>query len=127
MADAPVVKDWHQQFVDAIERDGRVAPTLHAHVAAGRVGLWTVDGTVVSMAYASSPSGGVTRISGVWTPPELRGRGYASAVVAALSTQRQEAGEECMLYTDLANSTSNAIYQALGYRRVGDAISIKFS
>ena len=78
------------------------------------------------MAYASPANGGVTRISGVWTPPELRGHGYASGVVAALSTARLDAGEACMLYTDLANPTSNAIYQAMGYRRVGDSISIAF-
>ena len=79
------------------------------------------------MAYASPASGGVTRISGVWTPPELRGRGYATAVVAARSTARQDAGEACMLFTDLANPTSNAIYQAIGYRRVGDNVNIAFS
>jgi predicted GNAT family acetyltransferase len=80
----------------------------------------------VSMAYASPASGGVTRIAGVWTPPELRGHGYASGVVAALSAARLDAGEACMLYSDLANPTSNAIYGAMGYRRVGDSISITF-
>ena len=79
------------------------------------------------MAYASPANGGVTRIAGVWTPPELRRHGYASGVVAALSTERQDAGERCMLFTDLANPTSNAIYEAMGYRRVGDAITIAFS
>ncbi|GAA2476135.1 hypothetical protein GCM10009858_11980 [Terrabacter carboxydivorans] len=48
-------------------------------------------------------------------------------MVAALSAARLDAGEACMLFTDLANPTSNAIYQALGYRRVGDSISITFS
>ena len=126
--DAVTVDDWHQAFVDTIERRGRVAPSLHAYITAGRVGLWTVGGRAVSMAYASPSNGGVTRISGVWTPPELRGHGYASAVVTALSAERQDAGEACMLYTDLANPTSNAIYQAIGYRRrVGDSIAITFS
>jgi GNAT superfamily N-acetyltransferase len=125
--DAHVVDDWHQQFVDVIEHDGRKVPPLTGYIAAGRVGLWTVQGRPVSMAYASPSNGGITRISGVWTPPDLRGHGYASAVVAALSTQRQDAGDACMLYTDLANPTSNAIYQALGYRRVGDSISIGLS
>lgn len=125
-ADAALVERWNQQFVDAIE-GGRAAPSLAHHVADGRVGLWDRGGRPVSMAYASPANGGVTRISGVWTPPELRGHGYASAVVAALSAARLDAGEACMLFTDLANPTSNAIYQALGYRRVGDSISITFS
>jgi predicted GNAT family acetyltransferase len=127
-ADLPLVDAWHQDFVDAIEGGGRAALPLVDTVAAGRVGLW-VDGggEPVSMAYASPASGGLTRISGVWTPPGLRGRGYASGVVAALSNERHDAGEACMLFTDLANPTSNAIYQAMGYRRVGDAVSITFT
>jgi len=125
-ADTALVDDWHQQFVDAIEGGGRAASSLDRHLEDGRVGLWEDAGRAVSMAYASPASGGVTRISGVWTPPALRGRGYASGVVAALSTVRLDAGEACMLYTDLANPTSNAIYQAMGYRRVGDSISITF-
>jgi len=125
-ADAPLLDRWHQQFVDAIEGGGRAASPLTQHLAEGRVGLWEDDGRPVSMAYASPANGGVTRISGVWTPPDLRGHGYASGVVAALSTARLDAGEACMLYTDLANPTSNAIYQAMGYRRIGDSISIRF-
>jgi len=124
--DLPVVDAWHQDFVDAIEGGGRTAPGLEAHVADGRVGLWVDGGSPVSMAYASPASGGLTRVSGVWTPPGLRGHGYASGVVAALSNERVDAGEACMLFTDLANPTSNAIYQAMGYRRVGDAVTIAF-
>lgn len=126
-ADAALLVGWHQDFVDAIEGGGRAAPSLDRHVADGRVGLWEDDGRTVSMAYASPAGGGVTRISGVWTPPDQRGHGYASAVVAGLSSARMDRGEACMLFTDLANPTSNAIYQALGYRRVGDSITITFS
>jgi predicted GNAT family acetyltransferase len=125
--DSELVEDWHQQFYEAIEGPTARATSLNRHIAQGRVGLWEDDGRPVSMAYASPASGGVTRISGVWTPPPLRGHGYASGVVAALSIARQDAGEACMLYTDLANPTSNAIYQAMGYRRVGDSISIAFT
>ncbi|GAA2036348.1 hypothetical protein GCM10009740_29480 [Terrabacter terrae] len=124
--DAALLDEWHQQFLDAIEGAGRAAPLLTQHLADGRVGLWEDAGRPVSMAYASAAAGGLTRVSGVWTPPELRGHGYASAVVAALSSARMDAGEACLLYTDLANPTSNAIYSALGYRRVGDSIRITF-
>ncbi|WP_260439754.1 GNAT family N-acetyltransferase [Humibacillus xanthopallidus] len=125
--DLALIDGWHQDFVDVIEGGGRAAPSLAGSVASGRVGLWEVEGRPVSMAYASPANGGVTRISGVWTPPELRGHGYASGVVAALSSERREAGERCILYTDLANPTSNAIYEAIGYRRTGDSVHIAFS
>lgn len=126
-ADTSLVEAWHQQFLDAIEGSGRSAPSLDDYVSDGRVGLWEDEGRPVSMAYASVASGGVTRISGVWTPPRWRGHGYASGVVAALSAARLDLGEACTLYTDLANPTSNDIYQAIGYRRVGDSITITFS
>jgi len=52
---------------------------------------------------------------------ELRGRGYAGAGVAAASSLLLEAGAElCMLFTDLANPTSNKIYHEVGYRRFAD-------
>lgn len=123
----PLVDRWAQDFSDAVEHTLRKADSLVHRVAAGRVGFWVDEGRPVSMAHASPANGGVTRISGVWTPVELRGRGYASGVVAALSSERMDAGESCMLYTDLANPTSNKIYQAMGYRRIGDNITIEFS
>ncbi len=131
--DTPLLDDWHRAFVEAIESSElsrssvRHVPSLAGAVAQRRVALWQDGGRPVSMAYASPSNGGVTRISGVWTPPDLRRRGYASGIVAALSMERLQAGERCMLYTDLANPTSNAIYEAIGYRRVGDSISIAFS
>ena len=126
--DLGLVDAWAHDFhAEALAGGPGDVANLAPHVADGRVGLWVVDGRPVSMAYASLASGGVTRISGVWTPPVLRGHGYASAVVAALSNDRMDRGERCILYTDLANPTSNAIYRALGYRRIGDSISIRFT
>lgn len=126
--DLGLVDGWAHDFhVEALPDGPREVPSLAPHVADGRVGLWVVEGEPVSMGYASRANGGVTRVSGVWTPPGLRGNGYASAVVAALSNDRIDHGERCMLYTDLANPTSNAIYQALGYRRVGDSVTIRFT
>ena len=117
---APAVRRRHRG-----RRPRSLIPDAAPRATVGSASGRTTDAPV-SMAYASPANGGVTRISGVWTPPELRGHGYASGVVAALSTARLDAGEACMLYTDLANPTSNAIYQAMGYRRVGDSISITF-
>jgi len=61
----------------------------------------------------------------VYTPPELRGRGYASALVAELSQRMLDSGMSfCVLYTDLGNSTSNAIYQRIGYNAICDVRDI---
>jgi predicted GNAT family acetyltransferase len=64
----------------------------------------------------------------VYTPPGLRGRGYASALVAAVSQLALDRGAAtCALATDLANPTANRIYQALGYRPVTDMTAYKFT
>ncbi len=61
------------------------------------------------------------RISGVYTPPEWRGHGYASACVAHLSQRMLDDGRSfCFLFADLDNPTSNDIYQQIGYRPVCD-------
>jgi predicted GNAT family acetyltransferase len=65
---------------------------------------------------------GVVRVGPVWTPPDLRGRGYASALVAATTALALERGaRRCMLFADVANATSNAIYRRIGFERVADA------
>jgi uncharacterized protein len=90
--------------------------------------LWEVAGEPVSMAWLAPPVVGVSRISGVYTPTDLRGHGYASAVVARISQHALESGSaRCMLYTDLANPISNRIYQRIGYRPVADAQEWRFT
>jgi predicted GNAT family acetyltransferase len=89
--------------------------------------LWEDGGEPVSFAGWGGPTPNGIRIGPVYTPPELRGHGYATAVTAELS-QRQLAGGRsfCFLYTDLANPTSNAIYERIGYRRVAEAAEVVF-
>lgn len=90
--------------------------------------LWVAHGAPVSMAGASGSTPSGVRISWVYTPKELRGRGYASALVAALSQRMLSEGRKfCFLYTDLANPTSNSIYQKIGYRPVCDAAHHTFT
>ena len=63
----------------------------------------------------------------MYTPPEFRGRGYASACVAAASQAQLDAGRRfCFLFTDLANATSNHIYQEIGYEPVRDVEVYRF-
>ena len=89
-------------------------------IAGGALRVWE-DAALVSMAGASGPTPNGIRVGAVYTPPEKRRRGYASALVAALSREQLDAGKKfCFLYTDLANPTSNKIYQDIGYEPVSD-------
>jgi predicted GNAT family acetyltransferase len=84
--------------------------------------LWEDDGEVVAWTGHGNPTGRGIRIGPVYTPPELRGRGYATALVAAQSQWLLSNGFDfCFLYTDLANPTSNAIYERIGYRKIADS------
>jgi len=88
--------------------------------------LWEDHG-VVSMCGAGGPTPSGIRIGPVFTPRALRARGYASACVAAVSQLQLDSGRTfCFLYTNLANPTSNHIYQAIGYQPVCDADEYHF-
>jgi predicted GNAT family acetyltransferase len=86
------------------------------------------DGSPVSMAGYSRPTPNGICVMAVYTPPPLRGKGYASACVAQLSQLLLDEGRKyCFLYTDLANPTSNHIYQAIGYQPICDAAMYRFA
>jgi predicted GNAT family acetyltransferase len=127
-ADRQLLLEWSDAF--ELEAEGAVtgasAGGLDARLAAGRVFLW-VDGTPVSYAGATPAVGGVARVGPVYTPPAHRGRGYASALVAAISQTALDGGATaCMLYTDLANRTSSEIYEAIGYRPAAEIHAFRF-
>lgn len=121
--------DWVRAFVLAIEGESADEPEQLVERLIDRDGLWVWcdDGVPVSFASATMPAYATTRIGLVYTPEELRGRGYASRCVAALSQRALDAGVTPVLFTDLANPTSNRIYRQIGYRPVLDAREYAFT
>jgi hypothetical protein len=94
----------------------------------GGITIWEAgDGVPVSVAGLTRAVGGMARVGPVYTPPALRGRGYAGGATAAVSQAALDAGvREVVLYTDLANPVSNALYERLGYRAVEDRVILSF-
>jgi RimJ/RimL family protein N-acetyltransferase len=85
--------------------------------------LWEDGGQPVAMAGRTRDVAGVVRVAGVYTPPAHRQRGYGGAVTTAVTQAAIDAGASAVvLFTDLANPTSNALYQRLGYRPVEDRV-----
>jgi hypothetical protein len=79
------------------------------------------------MAGLARPTRRTTSINAVYTPPEERRNGYATALVAAVSAEGLRRGKSsCVLYTDLANPVSNSIYPKIGYRPVCDSSQYRF-
>lgn len=127
--DRDILVPWVEAFVEEAV-GGRSHPDpgglVERHTRAGTLGLWDCSGPVSMTASSRSTPGGAA-ISLVYTPPEARGRGHATACVAAMSQRLLDAGKAyCTLFTDLANPTSNALYQRIGYRTIGDFLEIRF-
>ena len=125
--DVALATEWVAAFdAETHGGDGDAGPRVQGFVERRLLWLWEDDGEPVAMAAAQPPHAGISRVNYVFTPPERRGRGYAAACVAALSAEVTRNGSGCMLYTDLGNPTSNAIYQRLGYRPVAEALRYQF-
>ena len=89
--------------------------------------FWEHDGRPVSVAGRTRAAAGQARVGPVYTPPELRGHGFGGAATAAVTQAALDDGAEgVVLFTDLANPTSNTLYQRLGYRPVGDWAVLTF-
>ena len=130
-ADRDLLLAWVAAFLaeafapgHAGDAEGMVDARLRSR--GGGMVLWE-DGGPRSLAGYGGPTPNGIRIGPVYTPPEHRERGYAGACVAALSQRLLDEGRRsCFLFTDLANPTSNRIYQRVGYRPVCDVDVVRF-
>ncbi|ABD11230.1 hypothetical protein ThrDRAFT_03922 [Frankia casuarinae] len=125
-------KDLLVAWVTAFQEEtgaaaGNAPRRVDDRLSYGGFTLWEVDGAPVSVAGITRPVGGMIRIGPVYTPPGFWRRGYAGAVTAAVSQTALEAGaREVLLFTDLANPTSNSVYQRLGFEPVEDRVVLLY-
>lgn len=118
--------DWFNEMHTGAAGDQ--SDLVHRRIAGGLIWLWEADEEFVSMAGRAPDSAGVARIGPVYTPPRWRRRGFASAVTHACARDALERGASGVaLFTDLANPTSNAIYQAIGFRQIAERAVMAFA
>lgn len=131
MESKDLVFKWMEEFYEEViaeeERDIGIPYALtEERIANGQVWFWDNNGPV-SMAMTTRPLPRGICVSYVYTPPEARKNGYASCLVAAISTEMLNQGKEyCALFTDGANPTSNKIYQDIGYNLIGQSSILNF-
>jgi predicted GNAT family acetyltransferase len=130
-ADSPIAAAWHIAFGietgQADAEDDTLTGRLADRLSRAQLVFWEAAGQPVSMAGLTDVLAGVARVAPVYTPPERRGTGYGAAVTAAISQLAFARGaESVVLFTDLANPTSNSLYGRLGYEPVEDRVVLDF-
>ena len=126
--DRDVLVAWVTAFHEEIGEDPRrSAEIVDDKLSYGGLLLWENAGRPVAMAGLTQPAAGMVRVMAVYTPPEHRARGYAGAATVAVTRAALDAGAtDVVLFTDLANPTSNALYQRLGYTPIEDRRTVEF-
>lgn len=135
-SDRELLREWYRGFlidafgvppIDDAEVDRQIGFRLGGDPKVRGLRLWKVDGVPLTMVGYTGPTPNGIRVGPVYTPPEHRKRGYGTAATAKLSQQLIDEGRRyCFLFTDLANPTSNHIYQEIGYEPVCDVDQMAF-
>lgn len=129
-SDVPLIADFMAGFAESAYgykvHPATQIPAAESTIASGNLYLWIVGDTPVSMAHIAHRSPRHARINYVYTPMELRKRGYASATVAACCGLIVQENRVPMLYADLTNPNSNKVYQNIGFVESGKVADVKF-
>ncbi|MEV8567565.1 GNAT family N-acetyltransferase [Streptomyces sp. NPDC051322] len=123
--DRALLMEWYTAFGRETGQPAPAEGAVDDRLSYGGLVLWEIEGCPVSLAGCTRPTAGSVRVAPVYTPPEQRGRGYAAAVTAEVSRAALDAGAaEVLLFTDLANATSNGVYRRIGFRPIADRVVV---
>ncbi|OJD39547.1 acetyltransferase [Bacillus nitratireducens] len=124
----PLIEKWIYQFCEDVKlptTKEEAKQTAHTLITTNRLFGLEVGGKLVSVAAKTRTTTNNITVNFVYTPKEERKKGYASNCVAALSQRMLDEGyKTTTLYTDLANPTSNKIYQEIGYEQIMESVLI---
>lgn len=126
--DLPIVAQWLVDFSNTAltAADPEEAKMIaQSKIESEMLYLWE-DEVLVSMAAVARPTRNGITVNYVYTPPEYRGRGYASSCVTELSRSMLKQYKFCCLFTDLTNPTSNHIYKDIGYYPITEFREVSF-
>ena len=134
MDDYELILAWMKGFIldcfpDSSEEEiADTAKGVEKAIKKKKFHVLKVDGKIVSMVKSAGITPNGQTINAVYTPPHFRKKGYATETVAKVSQKILNEGKKyCFLFTDLANPTSNKIYQEIGFKPIIDMDQYKFS
>lgn len=128
--DAEVIAQFFCGFIkDGFGVDTTVEKQMEnakKYITSSNFYVWRDEAEIVSMAYIPHRSKRHGRINQVYTKPEMRGKGYAAMIVSELSKIIDNESLTPILFTDLANPSSNKAYKNVGFIECGKVNEIVF-
>lgn len=130
--DLEIISELEYQFIkesDIVRGRTRndMLSTTKELIKSNSVFKWIANGNIVSVSIITRRTKSTGIIGLVYTPPEFRGKGYATGCVLKLSEQILKSGyKSCGLYTDVSNPVSNSIYRKIGYKKISEFNDIRF-
>ncbi|KAK9318873.1 hypothetical protein V1517DRAFT_88041 [Lipomyces orientalis] len=119
--DMTILANWlmryNEQCLMPILSEEEAIKAIASLVRAEHLYLWILDEKPVSMAFMVRPLKYGCSVAGVYTPKELRGQGYATAMMAVFSEHLRKDYDFVSLHADNSNPTSNYIYQQVGFEK----------
>lgn len=133
-ADLDLLTEWRIAFTQET-LEATPSQTVSQHCRS-EVERWVAEGDQFLLFDSNRPVAGccfnarlpdAVQVGNVWTPPDLRSRGYGRAVVAgALAFARQAGATLAVLFTPVDNEAARTAYAALGFTPVGDYAILLF-
>jgi GNAT superfamily N-acetyltransferase len=125
--DLPIVHEWARGYGQETNSHVDVAAFYERRLRRRSLYIWDDEGARCMVAEANRTPNSVS-ISGVYTPSEIRNRGYASSAVAAATQNALDRGcKFCALFADSELATPINIYRKVGYRRLRDHVYVDLS
>jgi predicted GNAT family acetyltransferase len=126
-SDIQLVRKWAQHFARETGTSVDVVAYFERRIQSGSLYIWESEERC-SIVAVSGVTPNSVRISGVFTAPDFRRKGYATATVAAVSRLMLDAGRKyCLLFTEASDPFANRLYRNVGYKPMFDKVSICLS
>ncbi|BAZ51287.1 GCN5-related N-acetyltransferase [Nostoc sp. NIES-4103] len=98
---------------------------IEARQATARHWVLVAKDTLVAYTAFNARLPDIVQIGGVWTPPALRGKGYAKSVVAgSLLDAKSQGVKRAILFTNRENYAAQAAYRGIGFRPTGEEFGL---
>lgn len=126
--DLAMISIWIKEFYrEALSSDIKNEEKI-ARVLIGKKQLYCLEaeGIGLTAMAMSIPVAEMGRLNLIYTPPSLRGRGYAREITASIATLVQNSGKLPVLYARLENKAAIELYKSLGFLEAGRLVELKF-